>query len=404
MKTSTVRRPRRSSATEPPSPRADWRQAKSPCTANYLGLSGDEDVNRAAAAAVKRYGTSVSASRLASGEKPLHRELERALADLLGTEEALVMVGGHATNVSVLGHLLGPRDVIVHDALAHDSIVGGARLSGARRRAFPHNDVDALDRILAEVRPHARRALVAVEGVYSMDGDLAPLDAVIQIARRHGALIFVDEAHSLGTVGATGRGVRELFDLDPDDVDVWMGTLSKSLASCGGYVAGSRTLIEYLKYTTPGFVYSVGISPANAAAALAALRKLVAEPERVATLQARAACFLERCRQYGLDTGLCQGTAIVPCIVPNADDCLRLAQALHERGINVQPIVHPAVEESQSRLRFFVTARHTEKQLRLTAEAIRDELTRIRPSYFRSPPQREGLPPEPVPRTARADV
>lgn len=345
---------------------------------NYLGLAGDPDIKRAACEAVERYGTSVSASRLASGERPLHRELETSLANLLGCEDALVMVSGHATNVSALSHLLGPEDAVVHDALAHDSLLAGARQSGAQRRSFPHNDMAALDRILGQVRPRARRLLVAVEGIYSMDGDFAPLDQVTSIARRHQALVFVDEAHSLGTAGATGRGVGEHFGVDRRAVDIWMGTLSKSLASCGGYIAGSRTLIEYLKYTMPGFIYSVGISPANAAAALGAVTKLAAEPDRVARLQHNATLFLDLCRQRGIDTGLCQGTPVVPCIVGDSMDAVRLAQGLFERGINVQPIIHPAVEENQARLRFFVTADHTEKQLQSTADVLCEELARLR--------------------------
>ena len=201
---------------------------------NYLGLSGDPEVTRAAAHAAIRYGTSVSASRIASGERAVHRELEAALARFLGCEDAIALVSGHATNVSVLGHLLGPEDLIVHDALAHDSILGGARLSGARRRPFAHNDMDALEDILATTRPEARRVLIAVEGVYSMDGDLAPLDRLIELKRKYKAILLVDEAHSLGVVGRTGRGIGEHYRVDRGDVDLWMGTLSKSLASCGG--------------------------------------------------------------------------------------------------------------------------------------------------------------------------
>jgi 8-amino-7-oxononanoate synthase len=352
---------------------------------NYVGLSGHPEVNRAVEVAIARYGTSVSASRLASGEKPLHRELEGAIAGFLGCEDAVVMVGGHATNVSVIGHMLDSRDLVLHDSLAHDSILGGARLAGARRRPFPHNDVDALARLLEQVRPHARRVLIAVEGVYSMDGDLAPLDGIIELKKRFGALLLVDEAHSLGVVGATGRGIGERFGVRRDDVDLWMGTLSKSLASCGGYIAGSAALVQFLKYTNPGFVYSVGISPANAAAALAALRVLEREPERVTMLQARSRYFLERLRERGIDTGLSRGSAVVPCIVPSSVDCLRLAQALSARRINVQPILYPAVEENLARLRFFVTSGHSEADLLATAEAVREELAAIDPRHL-SPP------------------
>ena len=350
---------------------------------NYLGLSGDPEVTAAAVAAVERYGTSVSASRLASGEKPLHRELELGIADFLGCEDAIVMVGGHATNVSVIGHLFGPQDLVIHDSLAHDSILGGIRLSGAKRRPFPHNDVGALEQILRQSRGSARRVLIAVEGVYSMDGDVPPLAEIVEIKRRHNALLLVDEAHSLGVLGATGRGVGEHCGIQRDDVELWMGTLSKALASCGGYIAGSAELVRYLKYSNPGFVYSVGISPANAAAALAALHKLESHPELVATLRDRCHLFLELSRAHGINTGLSQGSAVVPCIVGNSMDCMRLASELGKRRINVQPILYPAVEESLTRLRFFLTARHKEQQIRDTVAAVAEELEKINPQCLK---------------------
>jgi len=349
---------------------------------NYLGLSGDPDVTAAAIEALSRYGTSVSASRLVSGEKPLHRELEREIAEFLGCEDAIVMVSGHATNVNVIGNLFGPRDLVIHDRLVHDSILAGIRLSGAKRRSFPHNDADALDRILRRSRDAARRVLIAVEGVYSMDGDIAPLGQIAEIKRRYKALLLVDEAHSLGVLGQTGRGIAEHSSVSRDDADLWMGTLSKSLASCGGYIAGSKRLVRYLKYSNPGFVYSVGISPANAAAALAALRKLRAAPGMVATLRERSQTFLRLCRRRGINTGLSQGTAIVPCILGNSWDCLGLSKALAGRGINVQPILHPAVKEHLTRLRFFVTARHTEAQIEVATNALAEELARIDPHYL----------------------
>ena len=344
---------------------------------NYLGLSGDPEVTRAAAHAAIRYGTSVSASRAASGERAVHRELEAALARFLGCEDAVVLVSGHATNVSVLGHLLGPEDLIVHDALAHDSILGGARLSGARRRPFAHNDMDALEDILATMRPEVRRVLIAVEGVSGMDGDLAPLDRLIELKRKYKVLLLVDEAHSLGVVGRTGRGIGEHYRVDRGDVNLWMGTLSKSLASCGGYVAGTAAVVEYLKHSAPGFVHSVGLSPASAAAALAALEKLESRPELVARLRARSRLFLDMCRDRGIDTGPSGGSAVVPCIVGDSAACLRLAEALTDRGINVQPIVAPAVPEHRARLRFVINARHTEAQLVATAVALAEEWARL---------------------------
>ena len=205
-------------------------------TFNYLGLSGDPRVTAAATRAIDEYGTSASASRVAWGDRPVHRALERDLAAFLGCQDALVFASGHATNVTTVATLVGRDDVVLHDSLAHDSLIAGARLSGARRVPFPHNDIDALDRLLRETRASARRALIVVEGAYSMDGDLAPLGDLIALKRRHGALLFVDEAHSLGVVGATGRGIGEHAGVPRDGVDVWMGTVSKALASCGGYV------------------------------------------------------------------------------------------------------------------------------------------------------------------------
>jgi 8-amino-7-oxononanoate synthase len=248
---------------------------------NYLGLSGHPEVNEAAKLAIERYGTSVSASRIVAGERPIHKELEKALADLHLSEAAVAFVSGHATSVTVIGHLFGPKDLIVHDALIHNSIIEGIRLSGAKRLSFPHNDHAALDGILSEVRRHHERVLVVVEGIYSMDGDFPDLPEFVAVKRKHHALIMVDEAHSIGVMGETGRGIAEHFGMDSSDVDLWMGTLSKSLASCGGYVAGSASLMEYLKHSVPGFVYSVGMPPASCAAALAALKILLREPVRV---------------------------------------------------------------------------------------------------------------------------
>ncbi len=349
---------------------------------NYLGMSGDPVVAAAAKQAIDRYGTSVSASRLVSGETVLHAQLERALADFFGTEDAVCFVGGHSTNETTIGHLFGPGDLIVHDALAHNSIVQGAILSGARRRPFPHNDWQELDKVLKEIRRDYRRVLVVIEGVYSMDGDFPNVPRFIEVKQRHKAFLMIDEAHSVGTMGQQGRGIGEHFGVDPHSVDIWMGTLSKSLGSCGGYIAGCRELVEYLKYTAPGFVFSVGMPPANAAAALAAVRLLEKEPQRVARVQTRAAQFLDRASQCGLNTGLSGGTPVIPIIVGNSLHALRLSRRLFERGINVQPILYPAVEEKETRLRFFVTACHSEQQVAQSVDAVAEELMAIDPSCF----------------------
>ncbi|MGH7048591.1 MAG: aminotransferase class I/II-fold pyridoxal phosphate-dependent enzyme, partial [Stellaceae bacterium] len=270
---------------------------------NYLGLNGHPRIRAAVEAALDLYGTSVSASRPVSGERPVHRELERELALLHGTEDCVCLVGGHSTNVTVIGALLGRNDVIVHDALIHNSVVQGAILSGARRVPFAHLDHEAADRILGEVRPRNGHTLLVLEGHYSMDGDVPDLPAFVAAARRHGAWLMIDEAHALGVLGPRGLGSADRFGIDPGEVDIWMGTLSKTLVSCGGYIAGSAELVDYLKLAAPGFVFSVGITPPAAAAALAALELLLAEPERVRRLNDRAALFLALAREGGLDVG-----------------------------------------------------------------------------------------------------
>jgi 8-amino-7-oxononanoate synthase len=344
---------------------------------DYVGLAHHPEVAAAAKAAIDRYGASAGASRLVSGEKQVHRDLEEALAAFLDTPAAIVFVSGHATNVTTIGHLLGPSDLILHDILAHNSIIQGAALSGATRRAFAHNDWQALDALLSEVRHTYRRVLIAIEGVYSMDGDFPELPRFVELKKKHKTLLLVDEAHSLGTMGATGRGIGEHWSVARADVDLWMGTLSKSLASCGGYIAGSAELVEYLKYTAPGFVYSVGMSPPNAAAALAALTVLRREPQRVVRLRELAALFLKTAGERGLNTGSAGGTPVVPVIVGSSVKSLRLARALFERGINAHPILHPAVAEHSARLRFFITANHSQEQIRTTVDAMADELARL---------------------------
>ncbi|MFB6481042.1 aminotransferase class I/II-fold pyridoxal phosphate-dependent enzyme [Streptomyces virginiae] len=341
---------------------------------NYLGLSGHPAVDEAVHRAVDRYGTSVSASRVLSGERDLTVRLERALADFLGVGDCLALVSGHATNVTTIGHLVGPEDLVVHDALAHDSILQGCALSGAARRPFAHNDMGQLEHMLRLNRSRFRRVLIAVEGAYSMDGDLVDLPAVIELKKRYGALLMIDEAHSIGTVGERGRGVGEFFDVDRSDVDLWMGTLSKAFASCGGYLGGSARMVRWLRHTLPGFVYSVGLTPANAAAALAATELLTAQPERVRALKRNSELFLGLATAAGLATGSSAGTPIVPCVLGDSAKTLHVANGLFARGVVADPIFHPAVEEGQSRLRFFVTSEHREEDIRRAVSILAEEV------------------------------
>lgn len=343
---------------------------------NYLGLNGHTAVSEAAKAAIERYGTSVSASRAVSGERPVHRDLERALAESYGCEDAVVFVSGHATNVSTIGHLFGPRDLLLHDELIHNSTLVGAQLAGSHRLAFPHNDWTALDELLARQRRDFERVLIVVEGIYSMDGDYPELPRFIEVKQRHQALLMVDEAHSFGVMGVRGQGIREHFGLAGTEVDIWMGTLSKALAGCGGYIAGNTALVEHLKFLAPGFLYSVGMSPPLAAASLAALHHLLQHPELPQRLRERGREFLTLARSAGVDTGTSAGISVIPAIVGSSLRAVRLSDALFARGINVQPILYPAVPEKQARLRFFMSCEHSDEDIRTAVGALAEELRR----------------------------
>jgi 8-amino-7-oxononanoate synthase len=344
---------------------------------NYLGLSGSDAVTAGAIRAIDRFGTSVSASRLVSGEIPLHRELEQKIASFIGVDDAIVYVSGHATNVGTIGHLFGRHDLILHDALIHNSALEGCKLSGAKRLSFRHNDWKHLDQLLATHRNRYQQVLIVIEGIYSMDGDIPELPRFVELKKQYSTYLMVDEAHSIGVLGLTGRGIGEHFGVEPRDIDLWMGTLSKSLASCGGYIAGSSEIVEYLKLTSPSFVYSVGMPPSNAAAALAALRAIEEDPTPVRVLAKNSRFFLDYARKCGLDTGLAEGTPVVPVVVGDSELAMRLSHALFEDGILAPPIIAPAVKNDAARLRFFITAEHTETQIRCAVDRTVSHLNRL---------------------------
>lgn len=344
---------------------------------DYLGLNGHPEISAAVAEAADTWGTSVSASRLTAGERPAHRELESALAEVYETEDCLVFVSGHATNVSLIAALVGSKDLIVHDALAHNSIVVGAELSGAHRRLFAHNDLAALEAVLESVRHKYERCLIVTEGLFSMDGDGPDLAALVALKERWGAWLLVDEAHSLGVLGTTGLGIAEHAGVDPRRIDIWMGTLSKSLVGCGGYVAGPTALIEYLKYQAPGMVYSVGLPVPIAVASTTALRLMRREPERVAKLQANGRRFVDRAVAAGLDVGGSWGFAVTPVIVGDSLRTMVLSERLFARGINAFPIIPPGVPEKSARLRFFISSSHEPADIDASVDAVVEELDRL---------------------------
>jgi 8-amino-7-oxononanoate synthase len=309
---------------------------------------------------------------MVAGELPLHQQLETEIAEFCGTERALAFVSGHAANVSTISTVMGEDDLIVLDEFVHNSAVMGARLSRATCLEFRHNSLDMLERTLAQSRSAHRNALIVVEGCYSTEGDIPDLGRLVEIKNRYGAWLMVDDAHALGVLGAGGRGLAEHCGIDAKNIDILMGTLSKTLASCGGFIAGQKALIEVLRYAAPGFVFSVGLPPAMAAAALASLRVMRGEPERVARLQANASRFLNAARAADLDTGSSEGGAIVPVMVGSMQRAARVTQYLFANGINASPIIYPGVPINAARLRFFLTSEHTPEQIQATVRLARN--------------------------------
>ena len=347
---------------------------------NYLNYSRHPEVVKAAVDAAAHYGTSVSASRAVSGERPIHQQLEAAVARIYDVEDAVVFVSGHATNVSTLGYLLGPKDLILHDEWIHNSSLVGAQLSGARRMPFAHNDPEALEALLRAQRGKFERVLIVTEGLYSMDGDVPDLPRLIALKQKYRCWLMVDEAHSFGVLGERGLGLREHFDIDPRQVDIWMGTMSKTLSGCGGYIAGCKELVSMLRYFAPGFLYSVGMPAQVAAPSLKILELLQGDDarQRIARLHDVSGYFLKRARALGLDVGDSLGVAVVPVILGSSLVAARLSNQLFEAGFNVQPILHPAVPEKSARLRFFLSCEHTEVQVDAVLDTLMQQLSNIK--------------------------
>lgn len=339
-------------------------------TYNYLGLNGDARINEFVKKTIDCYGTSVSGSRLLSGQIELHEKLEAKIAQFLSMEDAIVQVGGHSTNVNTIGNLVGEQDLILHDSLAHNSIIQGAILSHAKRKPFKHNNMEHLESELKKLRKKFRRALIIVEGVYSMDGDICNLPELIRIKKKYGALLMIDEAHSFGTIGMCGRGVTSYYNINSKDIDILMGTLSKSAASCGGYIAGSKKFIRHLRYNSPGFIFSCGLTPANTAAAYKAIELFEENEERIKKLKQNSKYFLNKVKELGYNVGLSFDTPIIPIILGDSKKALDMSNELFEKGINALPIVYPAVKENEARIRFFISASHTSEDLDKTVKIL----------------------------------
>jgi len=339
---------------------------------DYAALAEDVRVKAAACDAIMNIGIGAGASRLVGGERAIHAELERDIARFLGVEDSIALVSGYLTNISLLGHFLTKNDLILVDDLSHNSVIVGTDISRAQVIRFAHNDLEHLNSILAEVRGAANRALIVVEGLYSMDGDVADLPRLLEIKEQYGAWLMVDDAHGLGVLGRSGRGSAEHFGIDPKRIDILVGTMSKTLASCGGFVAGNKGLIDSLRFSLPAFVFSVGISPALAAAVREAIKILATEPWRVSKVQENSQRFLETAKRRGLDTGPAIGAGVVSIMFSGQGECLQASQSLLEAGYFAPPILQLAVPKDQPRIRFFISARHTAEQISGVVDALAD--------------------------------
>ncbi|MCC2111562.1 MAG: aminotransferase class I/II-fold pyridoxal phosphate-dependent enzyme [Hyphomicrobiales bacterium] len=337
---------------------------------DYLGLSHHPDITRAVEDALHRFGTGALASRIVGGERSIHRALERELANFCGTEDTLAMVSGYLANASLLTHLLGPNDLLIIDELSHASIANGAKCSRARLEKFRHNDLEHLSEILSDHRASHSHCLIVVEGLYSMDGDVPDLPRLLDIKEKHGAWLMIDEAHSHGVLGETGRGVCEHFGEDPDRVDLVIGTLSKAFISCGGFIAAKRKVIDLMRYALPGFVFSVGMPPMVAAAALKAVELAQSEAWRVKQLAERTEYFLSCAANAGFDTGTAIGRAVVPVLFRKSMATMAAAAELMEAGIYAPPIVQLGVPKDLPRIRFFISADHSHEDIDLAISVL----------------------------------
>ncbi len=338
---------------------------------NYLGLTTDPRVKQAARDALERYGTGVTGSRLLNGTTPIHLELERELAEWMGTEDAIVFTTGYQSNLGCISAIVEPGDTVICDSGDHASILDGCKLSGARLRPFRHNRMDKLEKMLERAVADGGGTLVVVDGVFSMEGDVCNLPPIVELCRRFGARLMVDEAHGVGVLGARGAGACELFGLE-DEVDLRMGTFSKSLASCGGFIAGPEEVIEYLRISSRAFIFSASAVPAAVGAALGALRIIRSEgPQLMARLLDNAAYLRAGFRELGLkvvepgtlENGREATTPVVPVIVGEDWQAVLLWKALFDAGVYTNVALHPAVPPGGALLRTSLMATHEREHL-----------------------------------------
>jgi len=342
---------------------ADGREMIMLASYSYLGLIGHPRIDRAAIQAVEEYGTGAGGVRLLTGTSDLHERLEARIAQFTKREDACVYSSGYVTNIAIITGLTGPGDVILMDKLDHASIVDGALLSGAKWRTYRHNDMDHLGKLLRKFRDESAAAtiLVGADSVFSMDGDVMDLPTTKALCERYGARLMVDEAHSIGSLGKTGHGIEEHFDMY-GSIDLKMGTLSKSIPSVGGYLAASADLVDFQKHMSRPFIFSAALPPASTAAALEAFNVIEDEPWRVTDLHRIQALYTEGLRAQGWDT-MDSTTCVVPVLVGDESKTMDLTRMLFDRGVFVCPIVHPAVPKGSDRLRTCLMATHTDEDV-----------------------------------------
>jgi 8-amino-7-oxononanoate synthase len=345
---------------------------------DYLGLASDPRVARAASAVLQAEGTGAGAARLISGHHPVHEALERALASFKGVGRALLFPSGYMANLGAIPALAGHGDVIYSDALNHASLIDGCRLSRATIRVFPHCDLEALRGMLAQDHGQFRRALIVVEGVFSMDGDVFPLDRLVELAGHHGAWTYVDDAHATGVLGATGAGTVEQFGVT-DRIDVVVGTLGKAFGTMGAYVAGSLELVEYLTSTARSFIFTTGTPPAMAAAALEALRIAAVEPWRRQHVKDRARQLRRRLHAAGRTVPGPDDAHIVPVVVGDAMRTMALVADMRRRGFLVGGVRPPTVPPGTSRLRISLSAVHASDLVDMLAANLIDAMRGVVP-------------------------
>ena len=334
---------------------------------SYLGLVGHPRINEAAKKAVDKWGTGTNGVRTLAGTLTLHNELEETIANFKHTEAAVTYTSGYVTNLTTISTLMGRGDYVFSDKINHASIVDGCLMSGAEFRRFRHNDMDHLEGLLKNA-PADVAKLVIADSVFSMDGDIIDLPKIVELSKKYNAWLMIDEAHSVGVLGKTGTGIEEHFGMG-DVIDIKMGTLSKTIPSVGGYVAGKKELIEFLRHGSRAYIFSAALPPAQAAAANEAFKVILDEPERIERLNANTKQFIGGLKGMGFDTLLTE-TAIVPVLCGTDDKAFELTKRCQENDVFVLPVVSPAVQEGLSRLRATVTAAHDPSEIERAMDVI----------------------------------